>query len=481
MRTVHLRFNAPDGRPTPARFTVTDAAGTPFAPLGRSVEFPAGRGEAVGGSLLLGRERWFYTAGSCEIPLPTGVPLRIRAAKGPEFRPLDAPVTLGPGQLALRYTLTRERDFRGEGFESADARCHFVSTDSALLEAAAEGLGLAQLLAFDYRMASFDGHTYATTPGLDSFTGQSARASGGTRVAVGTLNMHPVLGRVSLLFTHRPVFPLSYGAPESPDDWGVSAWCEQARRKGGLAVWADPYQLPHGGETLVALVNGLIDAIEVTTSPRRVPLLPAWYRLLNAGLRAPLVGASGKDSNRVPLGSTRTLAKLAAGAASGLESWVEATRAGRTAATTGPHVWLAANGAQPGDTLPAGESVSCRAEAWSLTPFAKLELVHDGRVVAAVPAAESEGVTTARLDHDLTPAHAGWLAARLALPTGFAHTSAIPVTGEPSPSRATARAALRRSLAESRAWMQTVAVVAGEARRDKLLAAWGEAEGRLSE
>ena len=480
MRTVHLRFNGPDGQPTPVRFTVTDAAGIPFAPLGRSVEFPAGRGEAVGGSLLVGRERWFITAGSCEIPLSPGVPLRIRATKGPEFRPLDAPFTLGPGQLSLRFTLIRERDFRAEGFEAADARCHFLSADSALLEAGAEGLGLAQLLAFDYRMASFDGHTYSTTPGIDSFTGQSARASGGTQVAVGTLNSHAVLGRVALLNTHRPVFPLSYGTPESPDDWGVSAWCEQARRKGGLAVWADPYHLPHGGEALVALINGLIDAVEFTTLPRRVPFLPTWYRLLNAGLRAPLVGASGKDSNRVPLGSARTLTKLATGAEWGLEPWVEALRAGRTAATTGPHVWLTAGDARPGDTTPAGETATCHAEAWSLTPFAKLELVHDGRAISEVAASQSRGVYSARLDHEVKPTHAGWLAARLNLQNGFAHTSAIGVAGEPAPMREPARAALRRSLAESRAWMETIAVVTDETRRANLLTAWDEAEAKLS-
>ena len=477
-RTIHLRLNGPRGTPTPARLCVSDEAGTCYAPLGRSVEFPAGRGEAVGGSLLIGRERWFTTGGSCEIPLPPGVPLRVRATKGPDFRPLDARVTLGPGQLSLRFALERLRDGRVEGFSSADARAHFLSADSALLEAAAEGLDLAQVLAFDYRLASFDGHTYATTPGLDAFSGQTpARQSPESLVAVNTLNAHAVLGRVALLHAHRPVFPLSFGAPESPDDWGVTAWCEQARRKGGLAIWADPYQTPHGGEALCALVNGHIDAVEFTNRPRRVPFQPLWYRLHDAGLRAPLVGASAKDSNRVPLGAARTVARLLPGAAWNLASWADAVRRGRTAATTGPHVWLSLGDAEPGDASPGGE---CRAEAWSLAPFAKLELVRDGRVVESAPAIESGGAFTAALNCGVPPGRAGWLAARLALPGGFAHTSAITLTGEPAPAREQARAALRRSLAESRAWVESVAAVTSEAARAGLLAAWRDAEARLA-
>ena len=90
MLTVHLRINdATTGRPTPGRVRVSAPDGTEFAPLGRSVEFPVGRNEAVGGAVRLGGERWFYTDGACEIALPAGVPLRVQATKGPEFTPLD--------------------------------------------------------------------------------------------------------------------------------------------------------------------------------------------------------------------------------------------------------------------------------------------------------------------------------------------------------------------------------------------------------
>src|SRR5689334_13978039 len=111
MLTVHLRINdAATGKPTPVRVRVSGPDGTHYAPLGRFAEFPMGRNEAVGGCLAVGRERWFYTDGACEIPLPAGVPLRVQATKGPEYKPLDQTVTLGAGQMALRFAVERQID-----------------------------------------------------------------------------------------------------------------------------------------------------------------------------------------------------------------------------------------------------------------------------------------------------------------------------------------------------------------------------------
>src|SRR4051794_16876157 len=121
MLTVHLRINdAATGKPTPVRVRVTGPDGTHFAPLGRFVEIPLGRNEVVGGQLAIGRERWSYIDGACEIPLPTGVPVRVQATKGPEYRPLDQAVTLGAGQMALRFAVERCADTRADGWVSVD-------------------------------------------------------------------------------------------------------------------------------------------------------------------------------------------------------------------------------------------------------------------------------------------------------------------------------------------------------------------------
>src|SRR5687767_5309359 len=128
-------------------------------------------------------------------------------------------------------------------------------------------------------------------------------------VAANTLNVHPVLGSVGLLHSHRIVYPLTFGGGDDTDDWSVSDWCDQCHRKNGLTVWTDWFN-PIGGEALVALILGKIDTIEYDGRPRKTPFLGSWYRLLSAGFRVPLVGGSGKDSNVAPLGTPRTYARL---------------------------------------------------------------------------------------------------------------------------------------------------------------------------
>src|SRR5439155_13924807 len=121
-------------------------------------------------------------------------------------------------------------------------------------------------------------------------------------VAVNTLNEHPVLGTVALLNSHRPVFPLRFGAPDALDDWSVADWCDQCHRKAGLVVWPDlPRLTPEAlqGEALAALILKKVDAFEI--SPFDDPCsdkLQLYYRLLDCGLRPVLVGSSGKQSNR---------------------------------------------------------------------------------------------------------------------------------------------------------------------------------------
>ena len=315
MLNVHLRItDAATKRPTPVRVRVTAADGTHFPPLGRAAEFPAACNADVGGHLWVGREKGWYIDGACELPLPAGVPLRVQAAKGPEWTPLDETVTLGAGQIALRFALARWTDSRADGWVTVDTRCHFIGPHAALLEAQAEDVSVVNLLATPFPVLALDAHTYTTTPNLLAFSGQvPALERDGCSVVVNTFNAHPVLGKVALLNSHRPVFPLAFGGEET-DDWGVCDWCDQCHRKKGLTVWAEAFEptggLLGGSEALVAALLGKIDAIEVTGGARKTPLLPWVYRLWDAGFLVPLVGASGKDSNRTALGSVRTYAKL---------------------------------------------------------------------------------------------------------------------------------------------------------------------------
>ncbi len=467
MLNVHLRItDATTHRPVPARVRITGPDGTPYAPLGRSAEFASGRSEDVGGHLKLGRERWFYIDGACEVPLPAGVPLRVQAAKGPEWTPLDATTTLGAGQISLRFTIERWVDTRAEGWVTFDARSHFLSPHAALLEAQAEDLTSANVLATPLPVLALDANTYTTTPNLLAFSGQvPALERDGHAVVVNTFNTHPVLGKVSLLNSHRPVFPLTFGGEDS-DDWGICDWCDQCHRKRGLVVWVDAFEPAGGitgGEALVAAIWGKIDAIEVCAKPRKSPLMPWVYRLWDAGVMVPLVGASGKDSNTVPLGAMRTYARarqspsptpplngeglrtednresivlgpvppsfLGKGGGGLGSSWLDAVRAGSTFVTAGPLLTLAVEGS--------------RVSATSRSPLGtqRVEIVANGEVVASGEHAEA------------TISAPGWVAARAAGSAGFAHTSPV-VVGSPS-RKPDAVAALKGLIEQTQEWIET--------------------------
>lgn len=321
MLTVHLRVNdAATGKPTPVRLRISDAGGRFYPPLSRFAEFPTGRNEAVGGHLMLKGEAWCYIDGACEVPLPSGVPLRVQATKGPEFSPLDETLTLGPGQMALRFSIKRWINSPAKVWYSGDSRCHFLSPHDALLEAAAEGLDVVNLLAVEEPFGNF-----RTAQNLTAFSGQAAAMeSHGHMVAVNTLNVHAALGKIGLLYSHRPVFPLA-----SHDDRSLCDWCDQCHRKGGLTVWVDAFnEMPLGGEALIAAILGKIDAIEIIAfSP---PLMEWIDRLWNAGFPIPMIGGSGKDSNAIPLGAMRTYAQLRDGEEFSYKAWIEAVRAGRS-------------------------------------------------------------------------------------------------------------------------------------------------------
>ena len=458
MLTVHLRINdAATGKPTPVRVRVSGPDGTQYAPLGRSVEFPTRRNEAVGGGVAVGGERWLYIDGACEIALPAGVPLRVQAAKGPEYTPLDETVTLGAGQMALRFAITRWADSRADGWVSVDTRCHFLSPHDALLEAAAEGVDVVNLLATPQPFPSLDGTAYPTVPNLTAFSGQAPTLErGGHAVVVNTFNTHPVLGKVALLHSHRPVFPLAFGGDEA-DDWGVCDWCDQCHRKGGLVVWADAFEPSGGlvgGEALVAAVLGKIDAIEVTLAPRKVPLLPWVYRLWNAGVLTALVGASARDSNKVRLGAVRTYALPAQG-----PTWIDAVRERMTFATTGPLL----------DITQEGPFASAAAR--GAGGGTAVELVANGEVIA-----EGDGHSSFAVERFDGP---GWIAARSPESVGFAHTS--PVAVGPTTRLPEAVEALVKLIDQTREWVERHGRYANPKRREQLLARCAEAIAKLTD
>jgi hypothetical protein len=418
LHTVHVRVNdAATGQPTPVRIRLTDAAGNYYPPLGRLARFAIGRGQDVGGNLLLGTKQYAYIDGACEVPLPAGT-IIAELWKGPEYRPQTVETTLAAGKLALRLSMERWTNLREQGWYSGDMRCHYLSPHAALLEGAAEDLAVVNLLAQECRVHDWTWRSVPAIPNITAFSGQKpALEVPGHLVVVNTYNTHPSLGELALLNCHRVVYPLAFGGPDGWDDWILADWCDQCHRKGGLVVWPSPAHEPTDwplGEPLADLILGKVDAYEVTSyqdSP--YDSFSDWYPLLNCGFRVPLVGASGKANNATALGGMRTYARLQPGEAFSYKGWIEAIRAGRTFATNGPLITLDAAGKAPGDVLEldaAGQKVRVRAEARSIIPFESLEIVAGGTVIASAAAAGSPA--TAILDAEVAVPPCLWLAAR---------------------------------------------------------------------
>jgi len=425
LHTVHVRVtDATTGQPTPVRLRLTDAEGHYYPPLGRLAKFATGRGQDVGGNLLLGGKEYATIDGACEVPLPAG-PIRAELWKGPEYWPQSVGTQLAAGRLALRLSIDRWTNLREQGWYAGDTRCHYLSPAAALLEAAAEDLAVVNVLAFADRIQDPAAGEVPAIPNILDFSGQKpALEIPGHVVAVNTHNSHPVLGSLGLLNTHRVVYPLAFGGPDGADDWTLHDWCGQCHRKGGLVVWTRPGPRAPDvplGEPLADLILGDVDAFEVEfREDSLLDVLQDWYDLLNCGLRVPLVGASGKDSNGIPLGALRTYARLRAGEAFSYKAWIEAVRRGDTFVTNGPLLSITAEWVAP------GQVVAVRAEARSIIPFENLELIANGRVIAS--AARSGEPGTAVIEAPVPMTADGWLAARCSGGQphhAFAHTSPV--------------------------------------------------------
>jgi hypothetical protein len=486
---VHVRVNdTANGKPTPVRIRFAGANGEYYPPLGRSAEFPVGRNEDVGGHVYLNGKRYAYIDGTCEMPLPTAVPLEVEISKGPDYVPIRQTLTLGEGQLACRFALQR-RDFRAMSpMRSADTRCHFLTPHAAQLEADAEGLDFVNLLAIVQDYPSQDGHMYRTIPGITAFSGQQPALGG---IYVNTFNVHPAMGRLGLLNSHRAVFPLTFGHIDESDDWSLSDWCEQCHRKKGLVVWSDAYRpesgLP-GGEAMVNAILGKVDAIEIDGHERTAPFLTFWYRLLNAGIRLPIVGCSGKDSNRIALGGVRTLTPRED--CGSYSEWVECVRAGKTVAGNGPVIRFGVNGQffVSQTVADAGQPLRLRASAVSPDPADRLEIVANGEVIGSTGFTANE-TNVLEIEHNMPSS--GWLAARcwgVAKPDlyphvpVFAHTSPVwvEVPGEPFVPKPSAIAQLQREIEGVRHWVETTGRFTNPRRKEHLLSLCAAASAKLA-
>ncbi|MFL5327857.1 MAG: hypothetical protein ACJ8C4_02995 [Gemmataceae bacterium] len=469
LQTVHLRVNDhTTGQPTACRVRISDASGQEYAPFGQPLEFSTHRGEHVGGHLRLPSGRWYSIPGQCEIALPAGQ-LRAQIRKGLDYPPVDERIELLAGKKALRFTIRRENVTLKPQAMSIDTRCHFLSPHDAALDAAAEDMDVVNVLAQPLEVLGHNGEAYTSVPNLNAFSGQTpSLTQHDAQVFVNTHNRHCVFGSLGLLNSHRPVFPLTFGSPDDTDDWSLRDWAGQCHRKGGLVVWTEPFapNKPHAGEALALAVLGEIDAYELT--PDHLPAaLRGWYNLLNAGVRLPIVGGSGRVNNTRPLGAMQTIDFVPE------INWVDSIKLGYTKVSNGLHPNMSV------------VEHTAYGSALAVTSFGRLELIVNGEKAAESECKDVGRQWVANIEHKISTE--GWVAVRVLdtrksfldekTPT-FGHTSAQWI-GDPKPSPE-ARAFLRDQLSKARDWVETHGRFDLPKSKTRLLATFDEAMAKLS-
>ena len=430
---VHVTVLDDDlGRPVPCRVHFRSPEGIPYQPYGHHNRVNSNLGTMhndIGGDVRIGQITYAYIDGTCQGWLPRGEVI-VDVARGFEYEPLRAAVTIEPGQRELTLRLKRWTDMAAQGWYSGDSHVHFLSTQGAHTEALAEDLNVVNLLQSQW------GSLFTST---EEFTGSpSVSQVGNSVVYVSQENRQHFLGHMALWGLKKPIMPWCSDGPGEAELGGamettLSHWADEAHAQGGYVI--APHFPVTNGEQAALIATGRLDAVEML---RRTGFNQnEYYRYLNGGYRLPLVGGTDKMTSDVPVGFYRTYARLADGEQFTYENWCRAVKAGRTFHSGGPIIHLSVDGREVGDTVELGGPGTVDVDAWaeSTLPIDVLEVVQGGRVVAATKA--EEGARRLEIKERLRVDGHTWLAARaggggllrphklMALRGVFAHTSPI--------------------------------------------------------
>ena len=426
------------GGSLPARISFTDAAGIYYPPLGRPWAMPS---RPTGGNLLLpDGSRYAYVDGPFQIDLPAGM-VNVEAVHGFEYevhRSMFDPSKTEAGRLTV--PLKRWIDMESRGWYPGDTHVHFPNPAAAKLEMKGEGLRVTNLLALKGGVGNGQRNGDGTFWNVEHFLGKLSPLSDERHLIYTNEEFrNHFLGHLIFLNLKKLVWPISTG--ELPENgWGGYAVpthadaAESARSQGGVVIWAHfPYP---NGECPVDVALGKIDAFDILTTgdpfelhptlrriykmygPKVYDMAPidVYYAYLNCGFRVSASSGSDKMSPAVPMGSARVYVKT--GSKVDYPSWVEGIRKGNTFISTAPLIEIDVDGRGPGDDIRVskasigngGHAVTVRAKSQSRMPYERLEIIHNGKVVAS---AEPKGRRhSAELTQTVKLDRSGWLAAR---------------------------------------------------------------------
>lgn len=412
--------DAATGQPVAAKIRVVETdAGEEFMPAAAIRTMPRRTGA--------GAKHYFYARGNYEIAVPPGR-YRIEVVRGIcheeaiEFTEVGAGIT-----HVIDFKLAMLRDVQAAGWRSGNTHTHYHlemdenPDDRLRLVPPAEGLDVSVISYLVRNDSPYITNRYPIGR-LPQFSHGGSIIDMGEEARNNKTFGDFGYGHCLFLNIPRAVEPVSTGllsrSGDAPDFPTLSMLCEEARRIGGTTVWC------HNGsgmEAPVAVALGHVDAFNVGDGLNAE--YERYYGLLNCGFRLPVSSGTDwwiYDHNRVFVQIPGSFT---------YESWISGLRDGKTFVSNGPLIEFTVNGQAPGATVQAAEPVKVRASALSRVPFERLEVVHDGEVIAQQTAMNSR---QASIEHEVAVERGGWIAARVSGDTrtyaGFrvyAHSSPV--------------------------------------------------------
>jgi hypothetical protein len=428
------------------------------------------------------KDRSFSCDGRFSIRVPAGKAM-IHVERGKEYRPFNREVVVVEEQTrSLNIALERWVNMAAEGWYSGDMHCHFGVEDIRVLKQSA----LADDINFEPILTLWNQREYAAPRGgwpqwfkercvyadsthMVTFHNQEIeRIGGGPFESVGAFSMFG-LGK-----------PVEMPASDSTYPSDVF-FCRLGKETSGRCLI--DMEKPLWAENVVGAALGLFDSLQICHNHyhREATVGVGWgmasddieegdkdwgqdeifhrtnltyYRFLNCGFKMAVNGGSAMGVMAVPLGYNRTYAKLEGSLTEA--NYIEAGRAGRTFATSGPILILTANDMDTGSKIDyssgSGEPIRVNAALRTIEGVDSLELIYNGEILRTVNLKDRSfsPLLSESMVMELRPEHSGWIAARCVFrgPDGHlrqAHTSPVYITvdGKPTASAKDARYMIR--------------------------------------
>ena len=470
-----------EAAPTAARVVVEGPHGKAYQPLDGLNYFMLGRGKP-----------FFYANARCSLEVPAGN-VKVSLAKGFEYQPIEFSLDVPEGETVERRVMLRRWINLPElGWYSGEMHIHPFDQepeDTAVC-ILAEDLHVANLLIW--------GNGFTTRyHGDQFFRGRPESWPDATHRAYYNEEFrNNTYGHLCLIDLRSLVYPMGTGREYRNEDYPANAVIMDRTHEQGAFVSVAHMSIPPVNyavpwEVSVDVALGKADSIDIDLRAFKREedrSLDLWYRLLNCGFEIPATCGTDSFMNRswtnIPAGNLRTYCHL--GDRFSYRGWVDAARRGRSFVTKGPALFLRVDEKLPGATIrlkPGENQVLIRAEAQSLHPLRRLEVLVNGKVVASAAGRDAAPRLAIEQRIELDGAHSAWIVARTQGESSkfflhkelFAHTNPIYCAGaEPLRSPADAQffvGEIDRLLD----WVQTKGVFDDPAHREEVKAIFQKA------